>query len=117
VGLNYLDHAKETNMAIPSEPILFNKFSPSIIGHLDKIVKPKETNELDYEVELVIVIGKEARRIKESDAFNYIAGKFHLNFSNTIGYTVGHDVSARDWQLRKPGGQWMVYIIQIKDHL
>lgn len=84
-------------MAIPSEPILFNKFSPCIIGHLDKIVKPKETNELDYEVELVIVIGKEGRRIKESEAANYIAG-----------YTVGHDVSARDWQLRKPGGQWMV---------
>jgi len=96
VGLNYSDHAKESGMQIPPEPVLFSKFASSIIGPYDKIIKPRETNELDYEVELVVVMGKTGRRIKESEAQQYVAG-----------YTVGHDVSARDWQLRKPGGQWM----------
>jgi len=96
-GLNYLDHAKETGMAVPPEPVLFNKFPSSIIGTDENIVKPKSTNELDFEVELVMVIGKQGRWIKEDEALSYVAG-----------YTVGHDVSARDWQLKKPGGQWMM---------
>jgi len=96
VGLNYLDHAIETGMKVPSEPILFSKYATTIIGPGDAIVKPNEVEEFDWEVELVLVIGKEGRRIKESEAFDYVAG-----------YTVGNDVSARDWQLKKPGGQWM----------
>jgi len=96
VGLNYVDHAIESGMAIPPEPVLFNKFASTIIGDGENIVKPASTQQLDYEVELVIVIGKTARNVKEEDALNYVAG-----------YTVAHDVSARDWQLKKPGGQWM----------
>eukprot|EP01114_Cavostelium_apophysatum_P007440 TRINITY_DN1953_c0_g1_i1.p1 TRINITY_DN1953_c0_g1~~TRINITY_DN1953_c0_g1_i1.p1 ORF type:complete len:297 (+),score=79.24 TRINITY_DN1953_c0_g1_i1:48-938(+) len=97
VGLNYLDHAKETGMAVPAEPVCFSKFASSIIGPGDAIVKPDETNELDFEAELVVVIGKQGKHIKEAEALDYVAG-----------YTVGHDVSARDWQLRKPGAQWMM---------
>jgi 2-keto-4-pentenoate hydratase/2-oxohepta-3-ene-1,7-dioic acid hydratase in catechol pathway len=66
-------------------------------GTGENIVKPNQTKELDYEVELVLVIGKEGKNIPRSQALQYIGG-----------YTVGNDVSARDWQLRKPGTQWMV---------
>jgi len=97
VGLNYRDHAKESNMPIPPEPVLFSKFASAIIGNGDNIVKPAETEKLDWEVELVIVIGKGGKNIPEKDALHHIAG-----------YTVGNDVSARDWQLTKPGAQWMV---------
>jgi len=95
VGLNYLDHAIEAGMKPPPEPVLFSKYASAIIGSDDAIVKPKETEELDWEVELVVVIGKEGRRISEANALSHVAG-----------YTVGHDVSARDWQLKKPGAQW-----------
>jgi 2-keto-4-pentenoate hydratase/2-oxohepta-3-ene-1,7-dioic acid hydratase in catechol pathway len=97
VGLNYHDHAIESGMPIPSEPVLFSKFSTAIVGTGDVIFKPKPVKELDYEVELVIVIGKKGKNIPPEEAKKYIAG-----------YTVGHDVSARDWQLKKPGGQWLV---------
>jgi len=96
VGLNYYDHAKECGMKIPKEPVLFSKYASSIIGPNDSIIKPKVSQELDYEVELVIVIGKEGKNIPLDTATNYVAG-----------YTIGHDVSARDWQLKKDGGQWM----------
>lgn len=97
VGLNYRDHAKESNMAIPGEPILFSKFPNAIIGTGDTIVKPRAVSELDYEVELVLVIGKEGRNISKADALKHVGG-----------FTVGNDVSARDWQLKKAGGQWML---------
>lgn len=96
IGLNYLDHAKECNMPIPSEPVLFSKYPSAIIAPGDPIVIPRESTKPDYEVELVAVIGKAGRRIPEADAFAYVAG-----------YTIGHDVSARDYQLEKPQGQWM----------
>ena len=96
IGLNYLDHAKECNMPIPSEPVLFSKYASAIIAPGDPIVIPRESTKPDYEVELVAVIGKAGRRIPEADAFAYVAG-----------YTIGHDVSARDYQLEKPQGQWM----------
>jgi len=96
VGLNYVDHAIESGMAVPAEPVLFSKYASSIVGTGDNIVKPGTTEQLDFEAELAIVIGKTGRNIKEADAHHYIAG-----------YTVAHDVSARDWQLKKPGGQWM----------
>eukprot|EP01116_Phalansterium_solitarium_P021023 TRINITY_DN6399_c0_g2_i1.p1 TRINITY_DN6399_c0_g2~~TRINITY_DN6399_c0_g2_i1.p1 ORF type:complete len:298 (-),score=121.06 TRINITY_DN6399_c0_g2_i1:180-1073(-) len=96
VGLNYVDHAIESNMAIPTEPVLFNKFASSIVGPNDVIVKPATTESLDFEAELAIVIGKGGRNISEADALQHVAG-----------YTVAHDVSARDWQLKKPGGQWL----------
>jgi 2-keto-4-pentenoate hydratase/2-oxohepta-3-ene-1,7-dioic acid hydratase in catechol pathway len=97
VGLNYADHAAESGMEPPPEPVLFCKFPNAIIGPNEAIQLPHESNEPDYEVEMVIVIGKAGRRISKEDAMDYVAG-----------YTVGHDVSARDWQLKKPGGQWMM---------
>lgn len=97
VGLNYRDHAKESNMPIPPEPVLFSKFPNAISATGDNILKPSQTSQLDYEVELVLVIGKEGKNIPKESALQYIGG-----------YTVGNDVSARDWQLKKPGTQWMV---------
>jgi 2-keto-4-pentenoate hydratase/2-oxohepta-3-ene-1,7-dioic acid hydratase in catechol pathway len=74
-----------------------SKFPTSIAANGDPLVKPAEVNEFDYEVELAVVIGKAGRRIKEEDALAHVAG-----------YTVAHDVSARDWQLKKNGGQWLL---------
>ncbi len=96
VGLNYKDHAEESKMAIPKEPVLFSKFPTAVIGQGDPIVLPKVSTKVDYEAELVIVIGKKGRHLSLADAEKCIAG-----------YTVGHDVSARDWQLEKDGKQWM----------
>lgn len=96
VGLNYKDHAAESGMPIPKEPVLFSKFPTALIGQGDNIVVPKVSSKVDYEAELVIVIGKRGRHLSEADALKCIAG-----------YTVGHDVSARDWQLEKDGKQWM----------
>ncbi|WP_152053664.1 fumarylacetoacetate hydrolase family protein [Tautonia marina] len=96
LGLNYRDHAIETGAKIPEEPILFSKYPSSLIGHEAPIQLPKVSHEVDYEAELVIVIGQPGRDIPADRAMDHVAG-----------YAVGHDVSARDWQLRKPGGQWM----------
>ncbi|KAK3705676.1 hypothetical protein QZH41_009521, partial [Actinostola sp. cb2023] len=95
--MNYADHCEEQNMPIPKEPIFFSKFANAIVGTGDPILSNEETKELDYEVELVIVIGKQGTKIKEEDAMDHVAG-----------YTVAHDVSARDWQLKKNGGQWLI---------
>jgi 2-keto-4-pentenoate hydratase/2-oxohepta-3-ene-1,7-dioic acid hydratase in catechol pathway len=97
LGLNYRDHAIESGAAIPNEPILFSKYATALIGHGDAIVLPPVSREVDYEAELVIVVGKRGRNIQAADAMSHVAG-----------YTIGHDVSARDWQLKKEGKQWMV---------
>jgi 2-keto-4-pentenoate hydratase/2-oxohepta-3-ene-1,7-dioic acid hydratase in catechol pathway len=97
LGLNYRDHAIETNAPIPREPIVFSKYPTAIIGAGEPIVLPAVSSEVDYEAELVIVIGKRGRHISEQAALAHVAG-----------YTVGHDVSARDWQLKKDGKQWMI---------
>jgi 2-keto-4-pentenoate hydratase/2-oxohepta-3-ene-1,7-dioic acid hydratase in catechol pathway len=97
VGLNYKDHAAESGSPIPKDPVLFSKYPTALIGHGETIVLPKVSQEVDYEAELVIVIGKRGRHIPKSSAMEYVAG-----------YSVGHDVSARDWQLKKDGKQWMV---------
>jgi 2-keto-4-pentenoate hydratase/2-oxohepta-3-ene-1,7-dioic acid hydratase in catechol pathway len=96
IGLNYRDHAAETGAEIPSEPILFSKYPTTLVGHGANIVLPPESTQVDFEAELVIVIGRGGRRIKREHAIEHVAG-----------YAVGHDVSARDWQLNKPGKQWM----------
>jgi 2-keto-4-pentenoate hydratase/2-oxohepta-3-ene-1,7-dioic acid hydratase in catechol pathway len=96
LGLNYRDHAEESGMAIPTEPILFSKYASSLIGTGQAIELPPASSEVDYEAELVYVIGKRGRDIPRDRAMEYMAG-----------YTIGHDVSARDWQLNKPGKQWM----------
>jgi 2-keto-4-pentenoate hydratase/2-oxohepta-3-ene-1,7-dioic acid hydratase in catechol pathway len=90
IGLNYRDHAIESGMAIPEAPVIFTKLTTSVIGPDDAIVRPKQApNEVDYESELVIVIGKKAKDIEPGQANDYI-----------LGYTCGNDVSSRDCQIR-----------------
>ncbi|WP_394235267.1 fumarylacetoacetate hydrolase family protein [Niallia oryzisoli] len=95
VGLNYVDHANESNMDIPTSPVLFSKFNNSLAAHNQTIELPKGAEKFDYEVELVIVIGKEAANVSKEEALSYV-----------FGYTVGNDLSARDLQFRS--GQWLL---------
>jgi len=97
IGLNYRDHAEETGMPFPDEPVCFSKFSSAVTGTNFPIRIPAVAREVDYEAELVVVIGKTCRNVSEADAPRYIAG-----------YMNGHDVSARDWQIGRPGGQWLL---------
>ena len=97
IGLNYLDHAIETGAEPPTQPVVFSKFNTALVGHGDAIELPPISSEVDYEAELVVVIGKVARRVSVDSALSYVAG-----------YTCGHDVSARDWQKGRPGGQWLL---------
>lgn len=97
IGLNYRDHAIETGSEIPTEPVVFNKFQSTLVGSGDAIVLPKVSQEVDYEAELVVVIGRTARHVAAEDAMSYV-----------LGYSCGHDVSARDWQKGRPGGQWLL---------
>jgi 2-keto-4-pentenoate hydratase/2-oxohepta-3-ene-1,7-dioic acid hydratase in catechol pathway len=97
IGLNYRDHAAESGAPIPKEPVLFSKYATALIGHGAPIVLPPVSQEVDYEAELVIVIGRRGRHVPKDQAMSYVAG-----------YMIGHDVSARDWQLKKDGKQWMV---------
>ena len=97
IGLNYKDHAEETGMAFPDEPVCFSKFSTSVTGPDQPIRIPAIAKEVDYEAELVAVIGKTCRNATQANALDYIAG-----------YMNGHDVSARDWQIGRPGGQWLL---------
>ena len=94
VGLNYRKHASETGNPIPTVPILFSKFNNALAPHRGT-VRRGPTEKLDYEAELVIVIGKTARNVNESDALSYV-----------FGYCVGNDVSARDLQMRT--SQWLL---------
>jgi len=95
VGLNYVDHAKETGAAIPKEPILFNKLANSIVGPNDDVMVPKASTKLDYEIEIAFIIGTRARYVEEKNALSHIAG-----------YTICNDVSERVFQAER-GGQWM----------
>jgi len=97
VGMNYVDHCTEQNFPVPTEPIIFNKFASAIIADGEDIINDSETEELDFEVELAVVIGKMGKKIPKENAMEYVGG-----------YTVAHDVSARDWQLKKNGGQWII---------
>jgi len=98
IGMNYVDHCTEQNIPVPKEPIVFSKFASSIASPGDPIALfPGQTNELDFEVEMVIVVGKEGRSISKEKAMEHV-----------VGYTVAHDVSARDWQLKRNGGQWLM---------
>jgi 2-keto-4-pentenoate hydratase/2-oxohepta-3-ene-1,7-dioic acid hydratase in catechol pathway len=97
IGLNYADHAAESGATPPPEPVVFNKFPSAVCASGEPIVLPTVAKEVDYEAELVVVIGKGGRDIPREKALSHVAG-----------YACGHDVSARDWQLRKPGGQWLL---------
>jgi 2-keto-4-pentenoate hydratase/2-oxohepta-3-ene-1,7-dioic acid hydratase in catechol pathway len=95
IGLNYSDHAKESGMAIPEEPILFQKGSNTVVGPYDTVLIPRGSEKTDWEVELGLVIGKDARYLNSvEEAAEYIGG-----------YCISHDISERAFQLER-GGQW-----------
>lgn len=97
IGLNYRKHADELKLPYPKNPVVFMKPPSSATGHLAKVVKPRLTQKLDYEVELAVVIGKPCKDVTESEALDYV-----------LGYTVANDLSTRDWQKvpELAGGQW-----------
>ena len=117
IGLNYADHAHEANMAIPPEPIVFMKTTTSITGPNDKVIVPRNSTKLDWEVELGVVICKKAQYVPEDKALDYVAG-----------YCVVNDVSERAFQLQSsqwdkgkgcdtfgPIGPWLVTTDEIRD--
>ncbi|WP_347160429.1 fumarylacetoacetate hydrolase family protein [Pontibacter chitinilyticus] len=95
IGLNYADHASETNAKVPEEPILFFKATSALCGPNDAVIIPKNAEKLDWEVELAVVIGKKASYVAEEDALKYVAG-----------YVLHNDYSERGFQLER-GGQWV----------
>ena len=95
IGLNYSDHAKESGMAVPAEPIIFFKSTTALTGPNDGLVIPAGSEKTDWEVEFAVVIGKTARSVSESDAMAHVAG-----------YVLHNDYSERAWQLER-GGQWV----------
>ncbi|RAK60666.1 2-hydroxyhepta-2,4-diene-1,7-dioate isomerase [Phenylobacterium hankyongense] len=94
IGLNFSDHAAESNMPVPTEPIVFMKSTTCIQGPDDEVMLPKDSVKSDWEVELGVVIGKTARYVEESDALSYVAG-----------YVTVNDLSEREYQLER-GGTW-----------
>lgn len=94
IGLNYKKHADETGLAYPKYPVLFNKFNNALAGHLEEVAVPRTTERLDYEVELGIVMGKQAKYVTEEEALDYV-----------FGYCTTNDLSARD--LQKRASQWL----------
>jgi 2,4-diketo-3-deoxy-L-fuconate hydrolase len=118
IGLNYVDHAKETNTTPPPEPVIFMKSTTALVGPNDNIVIPKDSKKTDWEVELALVIGKKASYVEEKDALNYVAG-----------YCLHNDVSEREFQIERSGtwdkgkgcdtfapmGPWLATADEIKD--
>ena len=118
IGLNYADHAKETNAAVPTEPVIFLKATSSLCGPFDDIIIPRNSEKTDWEVELAVVMGKKASYVDEDNAMNYVAG-----------YCLHNDVSERNFQLERNGtwdkgkgcdtfapiGPWLVTKDEIKD--
>lgn len=95
IGLNYADHAAESGMEVPKEPVIFMKATSAICGPNDPVIIPRGSEKTDWEVELAVVIGKRAKYVSETEALKHVAG-----------YTVTNDVSERDFQLHR-GGQWV----------
>jgi 2-keto-4-pentenoate hydratase/2-oxohepta-3-ene-1,7-dioic acid hydratase in catechol pathway len=95
IGLNFSDHAKESGMEIPSEPIIFMKATSSVVGPNDDLYLPRGSVKTDWEVELAVVIGRKASYVSEADALNYVAG-----------FVLHNDYSERSFQLER-GGQWV----------
>ncbi len=92
IGLNYADHAHETNAPLPPEPVIFMKSTTSLVGPFDDVMIPRDSVKTDWEVELAVVIGKKASYVEEAEAFNYVAG-----------YLLHNDVSEREFQLERNG--------------
>lgn len=97
VGLNYVDHANESSMKVPEEPILFTKAPNCLVGPYDDVLTPRGATTVDYEVELVVVIGRQCRYLESPEqAMDHLAG-----------FTIANDVSERTFQLERGGGQWI----------
>ncbi|WP_372873645.1 fumarylacetoacetate hydrolase family protein [Pseudomonas sp.] len=94
VGLNYADHAKESGLPVPAEPVLFMKATSAISGPFDPVILPRGSSKTDWEVELGVVIGSKAQYVERAEAMDYVAG-----------YCIVNDVSERSFQLER-GGQW-----------
>ena len=94
IGLNYADHAAESGMQVPPEPVIFMKATSAICGPTDPVIIPRGSVKTDWEVELAVIIGKRAKYVSEADALDYVAG-----------YAVAHDVSERAFQ-KERSGQW-----------
>ncbi|WP_186036452.1 ureidoglycolate lyase [Burkholderia gladioli] len=94
IGLNYADHAAESGLPVPSEPVVFAKWTSAVCGPNDGIEIPRDSLKTDWEVELGVVIGRPCKNVDEADALDYVAG-----------YCVINDVSEREWQIER-GGQW-----------
>ena len=97
IGKNYAKHAAEMGSEPPSIPVVFSKFNSAIASPGSDITLPPISEKVDFEAELVVVIGKQGRFIDRSDAMSHV-----------FGYCCGNDISARDWQKEKPGGQWLL---------
>ncbi|MEL7498601.1 MAG: fumarylacetoacetate hydrolase family protein [Planctomycetota bacterium] len=97
VGKNYADHAREMGGEAPELPVIFNKFASAINDPGGDVIFPAISDQVDFEAELVVVIGKTGRFIPRDQAFEYV-----------FGYCCGNDISARDWQKGRPGGQWLL---------
>lgn len=97
VGLNYADHANESSMKVPEEPILFTKAPNCLVGPYDEVLTPRGATTVDYEVELAVVIGRQCRYLESPEqAMEHLAG-----------FTIANDVSERTFQLERGGGQWI----------
>ncbi len=94
IGLNYSDHAAESGMPVPKEPVIFGKYQNALVGASGPVLLPSNSTQVDYEAELAVIIGRRAKRVPEREAMDYVGG-----------YTIMNDVSARDWQFRT--GQWL----------
>jgi len=95
IGLNFSDHAKETGSPIPENPVVFYKAPSCIVGANDNVMAPRDSTQLDWEVELAVVIGRTARYVAEKDALKFVAG-----------YCIVNDVSEREFQMKKSATQW-----------
>lgn len=117
VGLNYRRHAQESGMAVPAAPVYFSKFPNSLVGHGADVVLPRGAKQIDYEVELAVIIGKRVKHLTPEEALGAV-----------FGYTIGNDLSARDWQMRSsqwlygkaldgflPLGPWLVTADEVRD--
>ncbi len=97
IGKNYADHAREMGGPPPEIPVVFSKFSSTITAPQADVVLPPISQQVDFEAELVVVIGRTGKNIPQDQAFDYV-----------FGYCCGNDISARDWQQGRPGGQWLL---------
>lgn len=97
IGLNYTGHCLEQNLQPPKEPMFFSKYASALVGPTGNVIAHSISNKIDWEVEMAVVIGKEAKHVSKANAFDYV-----------FGYAVAQDISARDWQKERNGGQFLI---------